>query len=454
MKKQQKVKKVALPVLAVVFAAAALVVGFTVAHSRDRSVLANVFEIGDYQVQFVDTFQSPSNWITGQTVSKEIKVKNTTSTPVVARVQLAETWDSKDGAGLPLVGSQSNVRMAVVNYLENSGWQSDGTWWYSPVLQPGETSTSLITGVTLNEDANLSADWRYGGATYKLSAKAEVIQSELAATEWHKTAAITVCSMSRKAYALNGRVGGYFGIERATTKPSFTDNEEDHYIQIDEESNVPVYLWLENGDTIKWYSEADDIYLIENESCGPGYGFSTGSIYPTSLVGLRDLNTSRMTSMWGMFESSNQLASLDGLENWDVSNVTSFGKMFDSGGNGGVLSDISALARWDVSNVTDMEYMFSNNRIADVSALAGWNVGKVDHYLYMFLNNSIKESICSLADWPVKHNLTGYGSGMFFTSGSAYPTIDAHCLDGWNIDYDKASNWFNQAVFTIPSWAH
>ena len=105
MKKRYTVQRKMIPVVALVFALAAVVIGATIAYNRDRSVISNVFEISDYRVEFSDTFQSPSNWLTGQTVPKEIKVTNRTNTPVVARVKLTETWDSKDGMGLPLVGA-------------------------------------------------------------------------------------------------------------------------------------------------------------------------------------------------------------------------------------------------------------------------------------------------------------------------------------------------------------
>jgi hypothetical protein len=69
---------------------------------------------------------------------------------------------------------------------DNSGWTLDGTYYYSPTLEPGDTSTSVISGVTLNCDANLDVDYRYGNAEYKLSAKVETIQADRASTEWHK----------------------------------------------------------------------------------------------------------------------------------------------------------------------------------------------------------------------------------------------------------------------------
>ena len=158
--------------------------------------------------------------------------------------------------------------------------------------------------------------------------------------------------------------------------------------------------------------------------------------------------------MANLFESSNRLTSLAGLENWDTSNVTSFNDLFYTGGNGSI-TDIAALARWDVSKVTDMRYAFSGHKVVDVSPLAAWNVRSVGDYYYMFVHNLIRESICSLADWPVKRDASGFG--MFdvkYTAGSSGPTVDAHCLDGWNIIREKSYDWFDGRTFILPSWAH
>ena len=423
----------------------AMAIGITFTYSHDSSVLENTFEIAQTRVQFIDTFNSPSNWISGQTVPKEIKVKNETGVPVVARIKLEEAWDSSDGMGLPLVGAQSNVRMAIINYTEDSGWTLDGTWYYSPVLQPGETSASLITGVTLNGDADLGADWRYGGATYKLSAKAEVIQSDLAATEWHKKAVVDVTDLTSKAISFVGGCHEFDAFERASQKSDFSGDDENYMIQSGDESNTPVYLWIEDN-RVKWYSDADDIYLVGN---APRFN----CVYLKSLVGFRDFNTSRITSLEEFFSGVSKLASLDGLETWDVSNVTSMRELFYTSVSDGRLADISALARWDVSNVETTRNMFSGQAsVADVTALAGWNVQNVTDFLQMFADTSIDESICALADWPISGDRISSWFGLFYTKNRS-PLVDAHCLDGWNIPRSKDDSWFNKRAFILPSWA-
>lgn len=422
----------------------AMAIGITFTYSHDSSVLENTFEIAQTRVQFIDTFNSPSNWISGQTVPKEIKVKNETGVPVVARIKLTETWDSKDGVGLPLVGAQSNVRMAIINYTENSGWTLDGTWWYSPVLQPGETSTSLITGVTLNVDADLGADWRYGGATYKLSAKAEVIQSDLAATEWHKKVIVSATNIAKQLYKYNNNQGGSYNFVKSVDKPSFIGTPiEDRFLLQDTEegSNTPLYVWT-SGIYAVWYAEADDIYLT-NGTFNNSY-----FIRFRGFEGFRDFNTSMLTSMQKMFEYTDG-SSLAGLETWDVSNVTSLTDAFYSAGSG-TINNVSALSRWDVSNVTAARYMLSGHKVVDISPLAAWNVRNIDDFYYMFVHNKIDGSICSLADWPIKRD--AYGYGMFDSYPSTYP-VDARCLESWNINPSNFG-WFPSNKYIKPSWAN
>ena len=57
-----------------------MAIGITFTYSHDSSVLENTFEIAQTRAQFIDTFNSPSNWISGQTVPKEIKVKKKQAT--------------------------------------------------------------------------------------------------------------------------------------------------------------------------------------------------------------------------------------------------------------------------------------------------------------------------------------------------------------------------------------
>ena len=75
--------------------------------------------------------------------------------------------------------------------------------------------------------------------------------------------------------------------------------------------------------------------------------------YFTNLI-FKDVDTSNVTSMNGMFSECWALTSLD-LSGWNTSNVTEMSDMFS---NCSALTSLD-VSGWDTSNVTDMNSMFS-----------------------------------------------------------------------------------------------
>lgn len=180
----------------IVFAVLVGVVGLTIAWSHDGSVMTNQFNLAAYKTLYTENFDAPTNWITCQTIDKTLTVTNDSSSsgPVAVRVRLEEQWlDSRDRE-MPLVSANSGLTMAQINFTENSGWVKDGLYYYyENDLAPGETTTSLISGVTLNCDANLDADTgadkSYAGQRYNLKMVAQTVEAE------HKNAKTGLSSM-------------------------------------------------------------------------------------------------------------------------------------------------------------------------------------------------------------------------------------------------------------------
>jgi cysteine desulfurase len=94
--------------------------------------------------------------------------------------------------------------MAQINFTPNSGWTKEGSYYYYDTdLAKGATTSSLITGVTLNCDANLdttataaaNADGVYANANYKLKITAQAIEAESKA-DWGKTLYNTITMRS------------------------------------------------------------------------------------------------------------------------------------------------------------------------------------------------------------------------------------------------------------------
>jgi len=450
----------------VALALAGVVVG-TFAVSQNSTVLNNVFEIANYETQFIEEFDAPSNWKTCDTVDKKIYVKNNTDTDIVARVKLDEEWNAANGMGLPLVSNGSGERMAIVNMTDNSGWTLDGTYYYSPTLAPGQTSTSVISGVTLNCDANLDEDYRYGNAQYKLSAKVETIQADRASTEWHKISVLLpynqmiskMYGLASPSYSMNDVHDNMAIVQLDASQLDsmgidIADATDANIISDSSaaDSNTPTYAWYhEQSNAVFWYSDADDVYLTNSTRSDISYLSAF-----VAVPGFRNLNASRLTDASGLFEYYGG-QTLSGVEKWDMSNVTS---LYDFAYRAKI-TDLSALSRWDVSKVQSFGYMFESNPLSDVSPLAGWNLASATTLNAAFRFTNINGSICSLADWDISSIDEHRQGNRYFEAFYSNNTnnIDATCLDAWNVEMNfegyggRFATVFNNN-WTKPYWAY
>ena len=173
---------------AIVGVVAVAAIGMTFALSKDRAILGNSFALLNYQTTVTDEFVSPKNWTTCQTVPKEITVTNYSDKAVAVRIKLEEDWIAANGTThLPLVSAASNLTMAQIEFTPNSGWTAVGEYYvYDTDLAPNVTTSSLITGVTLNCSANLDtsdgaapdSDGAYAGGEYHLKATIQTIEAD------------------------------------------------------------------------------------------------------------------------------------------------------------------------------------------------------------------------------------------------------------------------------------
>ena len=160
----------------------------TWSYSMDSSNMANQFHLNTWQTLFTEVFDSPSDWITCQNIEKTITATNKTGEPIAVRMKLEESWISKDGRELPLVSATSGNRMAEIQFAQNAHWSAldeAGYTYYDYNLTDNGTTTSPITGVTLNCLANLSVDTDYADATYHLKITAQAIDAGEQEDGWH-----------------------------------------------------------------------------------------------------------------------------------------------------------------------------------------------------------------------------------------------------------------------------
>ena len=126
-----------------------------------------------------------------------------------------------------------------------------------------------------------------------------------------------------------------------------------------------------NIDGVEYYQLALDKDLDNNF-----YSFTNNTF--TNLI-FKDVDTSNVTNMNGMFYRCINLTSLD-LSGWNTSNVTNMNSMFNSCNNLTYLN----LAKFDISNVSDITSMFNSCGNLNSLDLSGWDTSKVTNMNKMF----------------------------------------------------------------------
>lgn len=180
------------------------ILGGTLAYFTTTTDLGNIFKTALYQNKIVEEFESPKNWAPGTTTEKNVKVTNTGSIPMAVRASYTEKWTNSNGEQIPLKDSNNNVA-SIINF--NSDWtlDDDGYYYYGSKadmikVEPNQTTTSFISGVTFNENIKAtlketkSADGKtityesngngYDDAKYSLTIKIDTIQYDQAGNVW------------------------------------------------------------------------------------------------------------------------------------------------------------------------------------------------------------------------------------------------------------------------------
>lgn len=179
------------------------VIGGTLAYFTTSDDIKNTFRTAKYQATITENFTSPKSWIPGDTVSKDVSVRNTGNMDMALRATYTESWVSANNEELSLKNDGKDV--AVINF--NDSWEraDDGYYYYGnktnlKKLSKDEVSTSFIESVTFNKDITLNLEkdvsddgqtitYRssgngYDNAVYTLTIKIDTIQYNQAKEVW------------------------------------------------------------------------------------------------------------------------------------------------------------------------------------------------------------------------------------------------------------------------------
>ena len=188
-----------------------------------------------------------------------------------------------------------------------------------------------------------------------------------------------------------------------------------------EDSEVPVYMWFEDG-TIKWWSAANSV--VANSNLNYLCHYMTNLI---DISGLSDLDTKDVTSMRSTFSACNNLTDLTALKRWDTRNLIDVSCIFSRCTS---LSDLTPLASWNTNNITNMGDMFRECiNLLNLNPLTNWNTSNVTSMNNMFFQCASLASLTPIANWDTD-NLTTM-SDMFYECTSL---VKLTPLTNWNTE--------------------
>lgn len=200
-------------------------------------------------------------------------------------------------------------------------------------------------------------------------------------------------------------------------------------------STHPVYILFDNTDDagiIYFYTESDKIMMNSHSE----FMFSDLTAL-TDISGLSDWDTSKVTSMFGLFSGAKSLSDISALKSWNTTNVSDMNSLFRGAKS---LTNALALRDWDTSNVTDMSYMFSGAESLMFVDISNWKTGKVTNMTCMFQvgdswqgNGQLKE-INGLGDLDVS-NVTNM-TCMFYGAGK----MTYYDVSRWNVSKVESMN--------------
>ena len=121
------------------------IIGLTVAYFANSTDIDNIFLTKPYGTTVEETFTSPSNWLPGDEITKEITATNTGEVDQAVRIKLTESWipnnsNSTLNGWIHADGTKSthtsnedlenDQRVAVINFDNLSDWTKVGDYYY------------------------------------------------------------------------------------------------------------------------------------------------------------------------------------------------------------------------------------------------------------------------------------------------------------------------------------
>ena len=135
-----------------------LTIGITTSFLMSSNTKTNSFFIGSNESKIVETFKPPENIKKGNTITKDVKVKNT---------------GSKSYIRMFVAVSDNNLGKKFTMNINTKDWSlgSDGYYYYNKVVDKGESTASLFDKLTFTDALK-------SGSNLKIICYSESVQAQ------------------------------------------------------------------------------------------------------------------------------------------------------------------------------------------------------------------------------------------------------------------------------------
>lgn len=154
----------------------------TFAYFEDAGAAENFLDTGNFKVDLIDDFQNNRLTLPGDTVNKDVSMKNNGTYDAVVRIKLDPSWTpAVDGAGNPILTEAVTVTYGSTIATD---WTLLGGWYYyNKILKPTETTALLVDALKLGAVSNDLHRTDYSNAEFNLNISSESLQSKTEATQ-------------------------------------------------------------------------------------------------------------------------------------------------------------------------------------------------------------------------------------------------------------------------------
>ncbi len=186
-------KRIFISLVAIAFLLVGIRVETTSAYFISEDKVTNNFQNGDIDIEVEEPdFNPPSEGWAGQKINKKVQVKNESIVPVLVRVNITPNWSiDKEGNSPFLLGNVSEYVVKLnlkkgnlitsINGNISGKWikGNDGYYYYTSILNAGETTNELLESVQAAVDESTVGEnfvGLYKDKYLQVDVKSEAIQ--------------------------------------------------------------------------------------------------------------------------------------------------------------------------------------------------------------------------------------------------------------------------------------